>query len=665
MWQIGILLLSQIASDAKFNIQNMKQAHVRWRIVDSRLSILIVFLSVFIVYSTAVQAQDSYSPYTTRNYPSTVYWGDTHLHTKLSFDAYRLANRLPPDDAYRFARGETVTASNGMRTRLHRPLDFLVVADHAEAMGVLSDLEDGDSVLLSTNAGRRMLRRFKDSTQHGTTDPRTFQDLLMMGKEYFWPWSRKQSDLSMSYTQSVWRRVTATADRYNDPSRFTAFIGYEWSSTGNARGNLHRVVIFKDGAKKVNQVLPFSASDSSDPEALWTYLAQYEQKTGGEVLAIPHNGNLSNGEMFSLLNFAGEPLTRSYAASRSRWEPLYEVTQMKGDSEAHPFLSPTDEFADYETWNSWQGKSLPAGREWNEAEKVLKEGEYARSAFKRGLALQVELGVNPFKFGMIGSTDSHVALSAVEEDNFWGELSNGEPSANRLTQEVWPGAESTESWQYASSGYAALWATENTREALFAAMKRREAYATTGTRMTVRFFGGWSYEKLDAFRPDLVRIGYTKGVPMGGDLTNAPGRKAPTFLVCAVKDPDGASLDRIQIIKGWRTADGDLRERIYNVALSDGRRVGSDGKAAIVGSTVDVKNATYTNTIGSPELATVWTDPDFDAEQLAFYYARVIEIPTPRWTAYDAKYFRLRGDLSYVPMTTQERAYTSPIWYTP
>jgi len=368
------------------------------------------------------------------------------------------------------------------------------------------------------------------------------------------------------------------------------------------------------------------------------------------VLAIPHNGNLSSGMMFAPIDYDGNPITADYARTRSRWEPLYEVTQYKGDGEAHPILSPTDEFADYETWHvpGFFGKRPD---DWAKQKRY----EYARSALKLGLEQKAKLGVNPFKFGMIGATDSHTSFSTAREDNFWGKISFNEPSPYRAAK----------SWHFAASGMAAVWATENTRSAIFAGMKRKEAYATTGPRMTVRFFGGWGYVSTDAAAHDFVGIGYRKGVPMGGDLTHGPADKAPTFLVRVVKDPDGANLDRVQIIKGWREKEGELHERVYDVALSDGRHADSDDKVPPVGNTVDVENASYSNSIGDPELAVVWKDPDFDPAELAFYYARVIEIPTPRWTAYDAKHYGLKDLPRDVPMVTQERAYTSPIWYTP
>ena len=443
------------------------------------------------------------------------------------------------------------------------------------------------------------------------------------------------------------------------------------------------MVIFKDNAETAGQVIPFSQYDSSDPEDLWTYLQGYEDKTGGEALAIPHNGNLSTGVMFALEDAKGNPLSKGYAETRSRWEPLFEVTQIKGDSETHPLLSPEDDFADYETMSSdslfmpeiKSQRGLSDYDPWLEKfQKRLDAGdanwmrtyEYARSGLKLGLQQQSKLGINPFKFGMIGSTDAHTSLATADENNFWGKLTEAEPLATRITSgwrpainEGWPG------WKMSASGYAAVWAEENTREALFAAMKRKEVYATTGPRMKVRFFGGWDYKKDDALKPDLARIGYAKGVSMGGDLTNAPKGKASSFLIRAVKDPDGANLDRVQVIKGWHDKNGELHEKIYDVALSDSRKKNWRGKIKPVGNTVDTSDASYTNSIGDPELAVVWQDPDFNADELAFYYVRVLEIPTPRWTAYDAKFFGLKNVPEEVPMVTQERAYTSPIWYTP
>jgi hypothetical protein len=421
--------------------------------------------------------------------------------------------------------------------------------------------------------------------------------------------------------------------------------------------NLHRVVLFRDGADKASQVLPFTAQDSTDPEDLWKALADYEQKTGGQILAIAHNGNVSNGRMFAPQTLAGKPLDSDYSGRRVRWEPVYEVTQVKGDGEAHPTLSPTDEFADFETWDRGNITLTAPKQPW------MLRYEYARSGLLEGLAHEAKTGINPFKFGMIGSTDSHTGLSTATEDNFFGKFPESEPQPERIRNKM--AGLLQESWELGASGLAAVWAPENTREALFDAFRRREVYGTTGSRITLRFFGGWDFAAADVRRPDYARIGYAKGVPMGGDLLRNDKVRAPAFMVAAARDPDEANLDRIQIVKGWLDAKGVTHERIYDVALSDGRKVDpKTGQAPAVGSTVDVANATYSNSIGAPELATVWSDPDFDPAQSAFYYVRVLEIPKPRWTAYDAKYFRLKLPAE-VRTTVQDRAYSSPIWYHP
>ncbi len=518
-----------------------------------------------IMLSATVAAEDSYSPYVGNSYPRNVYFGDTHLHTNLSLDSNLWSygakligynNKLGPDVAYRFACGETVTSHNGLEARLKRPLDFLVVADHAENLGVIASLAEKDKVLLGTDSGKILFKKwqkFRRNSQISYSDVLAYTSVLVAN-----PVQDK------GYRQSVWQSVVAAAETYNQPGQFTALTGYEWTSSGGVTGsNLHRVVIFKDGPDKTNQVLPFSALDGNDPENLWSYLIAYQEKTGGEVIAIPHNGNLSMGYMFAPVTLQGEKLTREYAQVRSRFEPLFEVTQTKGTSETHPVLSQQDSFADYEIKQGWTRETMLAP-----ADKQQEQFSYARSALKLGLAHQVRLGVNPFKFGMIGSTDSHTALAAAAENNFWIK----EPRPDRAIAADAPYNVETPAGLRSASGYAAVWAEENTRESLFEAMKRRETYATTGPRMTVRFFGGWNYGKEDAFRPDLAKTGYAGGVPMGGDLTAASTGKAPSFLIRAVKDADGANLDRAQVIKGWRSADGELHEKIYNVALSDGRR---------------------------------------------------------------------------------------------
>jgi hypothetical protein len=594
-----------------------------------------------------------YSPYADRGFPTQALWGDTHLHTANSPDAFAFGNRLTPEDAYRFARGETVTSATGQRARLSRPLDWLVVADHGVAMGAMMELYAGNPDLLKDERLKRWHLMMNESPEQGV---KAAGELISAGSQGDIP----QAMLDPKIARTVWNAYTETAEQFNDPGTFTTIIGYEWTSLikGN---NLHRVLMFRGGKSKADQIIPFTFADSPDPEKLWEFMARYEEKTGGYVLAIPHNGNLSNGMMFALETLSGDPIDRAYAETRANWEPVYEVTQIKGDGEAHPFLSPNDEFAGYELWD--KGNLDLSQKKTDD----MLQYEYAREALKNGLKLEAQLGVNPFKFGMVGSTDSHTALATAAEENFFGKHTGKEPSAHRWNKPVLATpAGDVMGWEQVSSGLAAVWATENTREAIWDAFNRKEVYATTGSRILVRFWGGWDFEASDAASRLPAEIGYSKGVPMGGDLHSAPAGKAPSFLVAALKDPYSGNLDRIQIVKGWLDAKGETHEKVYDVAWGDAdrRRPGRDGKLPAVGNTVDVTNATWTNNIGDPELITVWKDPDFDAEQPAFYYARVIEIPTPRWTAYDAKRYGIDMD-DEVPMTTQERAYTSPIWYTP
>ena len=596
--------------------------------------------------------QQEFSPYAGRSFPTRVLWGDTHTHTAVSVDAGTM-NRLGQEDAYRFARGEEVTTTGGLRAKLSRPLDWLVISDHAEMYGLMPHLLAGDQDLLATEQGRR----WYDELKSGNKD-RMFATAMEIVAALQQPDPPFNSD---ELVRDAWREYTALADRYNEPGRFSAIIGYEYTTRGGF--NLHRNVLFRGDAAVANQTVPYSQFDSQNPEDLWNALADFEARTGADVLAIPHNGNLSNGLMFSVETNAGKPLTKELAALRASLEPVIEATQIKGDSEAHPFLSPDDEFADYETW-------ADANLDGTEVKKPeMLQFEYAREALKTGLKLERKLGVNPFKFGMIGSTDTHTSLPAVEEENFFGKHSGVEPEPHRWEHVVISSPMDPDltvyGWQQAAGGYAAVWATENTREAIFDAIVRKEVYATTGPRMTVRLFGGWDFTNADALSRLPAGTGYAKGVPMGGDLRAAPdGSNAPNFLVAAMKDPYSGNLDRIQIIKGWMDVKGKTYEKVYDVAWSGNRKPGADGKLPAVGNTVDVKNAAWINSIGASELITVWTDPDFDSKLHAFYYARVIEIPTPRWTAYEAKRFGISMPEN-VPMATQERAYTSPIWYTP
>jgi hypothetical protein len=602
-----------------------------------------------------------YSPYAQRGFPEQPLWGDSHLHTNLSMDAGLFGNRLSPRDAYRFARGEEVVSSTGQVVRLSRPLDWLVIADHSDGIGLFNDISIGKPELLAYEQSARWVKGFEeggDAAVQATLDLITTFSQGEMEPEMI----ALYSPGSKAY-KNLWEGVIADAESFNEPGRFTAFIGFEWTSLikGN---NMHRVVIMRDGPVRARQVVPFTMTapqGSPDPRDLWKYLANYEVKTEGEILAIAHNGNLSNGIMFPLkAQWNGSKFDDDYVTQRNKWEPLYEATQIKGDGETHPFLSPDDEFADYETWAIGNLDVSEA-----KTEDML-AGEYAREALKRGLAIETKLGTNPYKFGMIGSTDSHTSLATAEEDNFFGKHSGYEPNPHRMTHPFMKTDKGEiMGWQMVASGLAAVWATENTRGAIFDAMQRKEVYGTTGPRITVRLFGGWDFTRQDLNSRIPANVGYQKGVPMGGDLRARPdGAKAPSFMVYALRDSVGANLDRIQIVKGWLDRKGVTREKVYDAAWSGNRVQGADGKLPAVGNTVDVANANWTNTIGASELGTVWTDPDFDPAQKAFYYARVLEIPTPRWSTYDA--FRFGIDLPEgAPASTQERAYTSPIWYTP
>jgi len=597
-----------------------------------------------------------YSPYAGRNYPTRPLFGDTHLHTGFSMDAGAFGARLTPRDAYRFARGEQISSNSGQPVKLSRPLDFLVVADHSDGMGFFPQLMGGDPELLATPQGRK----WYDQIRGGQGAEAAIDIITSFGR------GQLPKGFPVPGTASyrnAWAETIKAAESFNEPGRFTAFIGFEWTSNTGGN-NLHRNVIFRGNGTQASLVEPFTTLPplgSDNPVELWKWMAMAQDKTGSEVLAVAHNGNLSNGRMFPVVEAFGKKIDADYARTRARWEPLYEMTQTKGTGEAHPFLSPNDEFADFEIWDKGNLDGSVAKT------KDMLDLEYARSGLKNGLKLEASLGVNPFKFGMIGSSDAHTGLAAMEEDNFFGKTAPQEPSPERMTKAFFDNPKSgvkIMDWEVGAAGYAAVWATENTRDAIFDAMKRRETYATTGPRMAVRFFGGWDFDAKDAHSRSPAEIGYAKGVPMGGDLSKAPNGKPPTFLVAALKDSIGANLDRIQIVKGWMNARGELQEKVYDVAWGGERKPGADGKLPAVGSTVDVANATWTNTIGAPELIAVWKDPAFNKAERAFYYLRVLEIPTPRWTAYDAKRFG-NQPLPGTRMTLQERAYTSPIWYTP
>lgn len=605
----------------------------------------------------ATPTQNNYSPGVGTDYPKQVFFGDLHLHSNISADAHSMGNLLLSSaDAYRFARGEKVVASNGLPAQLKRPLDFLSVTDHAEFMGLYRMFTIEDPRLTTTALGKAWASQYLTKPDPNETDPTrvaSSNPIAAFVNSINDPNAARDA-YPEALKHAIWADVARTADEFNAPGIFTAFTGYEWTAMRDGN-NLHRCIILKDNADVVSGWIPYSAQSSSDPEALWQALTEYESLTGGEALSIPHNGNLSNGLMWDTKRLEGGALDQEYADARMRWEPIAEVTQIKGDSETHPVLSPDDPFADFERWDEYNISNTV------KTTPDMYPGSYARSALKRGLALEKTIGANPYAFGMIGSTDDHTSLATAEEDNFFGKFANSEPGIRTPDSRM---AGLNADWELGASGLAAVWAPDNTRGDLFASMKRREVYATTGSRIVLRFFGGWQFAANSIHSPYFETIGYRDGVPMGGELSRQKEARAPSFMVQAMKDPDAANLDQVQIIKGWIDADGMTHEQIYYVALSDNRQIDpATGQPELVGSTVDLETVSFSNTIGAVQLSAQWTDPEFDASQAAFYYARAIEIPRPRWSEYDRKYFG--GDFGKAPSTVQDRAYSSPIWYRP
>ena len=601
-----------------------------------------------------------------------LYWGDTHLHSSYSPDAFLMGNQTAdPDTAYNYAKGlPVIHPYHRARIQIGTPLDFLVLSDHGEFMGVIPNILKGNPLVANTETGKRYRQMFEEGKAI-----EVFGEIIAQVNKV----TPINPDLgNEEVSRSVWGEIMAAADRHNDPGKFTAFMGWEWSSTPGG-ANLHRVVVMRDGKDKGQQFIPYTSLDSDKPEDLWKWLDSTSARTGTHFIAIPHNSNISQGLMFALQDSEGNVISKEYAATRMKWEPVVEMTQIKGDSETHPNLSPTDEFADYDTYDhliavegaeaksvftdGFLGQLSEQDRElvMKNMENVAKVGDYARSALKRGLVIEDRIGANPYKFGMIGSTDAHTGMASAEENNFHGKMAVDSTPESKTT-DVIPG---TPGWDMGAAGLVAVYAEQNTRESLFDGMKRKEVYATTGPRIQLRFFGGWNYLASDVTASDRVAIGYKKGVPMGGELSKGPAGKAPTFMITAMKDPVDANLDRIQIVKGWVDKQGMPQEKIFDVALSDGRTVGADGKIKPVGNTVDLKTATYTNSIGDAQLATLWTDPEFDPSLRAFYYIRVLQIPTPRHTLFDTIALGIDPKESGNPSTIQERAYSSPIWYTP
>lgn len=634
------------------------------RIAGLVTSIFLVIAGVFVltaVLSTEAgsakpEKSQNYSPYADIGYPTEVYWGETHLHTSISPDAGLVGDRLSPDEAFRLARGEQIMSSTGQPVKLERPYDWIVITDHAEYMGLPQAFEENDPDILKTETGKKWAEALKKGGKAG------YEAFVEMTSEFAEAKPSIPKEALVKLYRKVWDLEIDAAERNTIPGTFSAFNGFEWTQSVGGN-NLHRSVVFRDGPDKTKQVLPFSEFDSPDPEDLWKYMADYEEKTGGRVMAIEHNPNLSCGLMFAPKTWTGKPFDARYAEMRARFEPLAEISQSKGDSETTPQLSPDDQFADFERWN----KANIFGMVTTTPEML--PYNYIRSALKLGLQHQEELGVNPFKFGFIGASDQHTSLSTTRAENYFGVGTIDEPSPGRwkeffLKSHISPKLD-TYMWEMAPGGLTGVWAKENTREAIWDALYRKEVYATSGTRPTVRVFGGWEFTAKDLDSPDRVWVkeGYARGVPMGGDLANPPDGKAPAFMVKAVYDPDGAYLDRVQIVKGWLDEKGAVHERVMDVAWSGDRKPDPEtGQVPLVGSTVDVENATWTNSIGAPMLTGYWQDQDFNPKQYAFYYVRVIEIPTPRWTAYDSERFGVEMD-KQVPMTVTNRAYTSPIWY--
>ncbi len=598
----------------------------------------------------AAKASTSLPALAKDDYPRQALFGDTHVHTGWSADAGMDGAVVDPFQAYQFGLGQAVTSNTGQKAQLQRPFDWFMVTDHSDGMGVINQIIDGNPEMMAVPT----LKRWRAALQEGGAAAASAKSELV----------RMQSNGELpsqvtdpKWMQSAWTETIKAAEQYYKPGEFTTFIAYEWTVNADGGDNLHRNVIFRDGGERAAQVRPLTTFETQAPEKLWAWMKAYEDKTGGQVLAIPHNGNMSNGRMFEEQQFDGSPMTREWAETRAHYEPLYEVTQIKGQSESHPLLSPEDEFA---SWDLWDRGNLIL--------KPKPEGsyprEYWREALKVGMRIEGELGANPFRYGANAGTDTHTGLAASEEDNFFGKFKTLEPRKERWNFPLLEGeTDNYMGWEMAASGAMGVWATENTREAIWDAMKRRETFATTGPRMTLRFFAGYDFTQ-DDLGADLARAGYQRGVPMGADLAADTEGRAPTFIVAAQRDPQGANLDRVQVIKGWVDAAGELHEQVFDVAWSGERQPDAGGKLPAVGNTVDLDKASYANSIGADALTAVWSDPAFDASQRAFYYLRVLEIPTPRWTLYDK--VRFGADMpNSVPLVHQERAFSSPIWYAP
>lgn len=625
------------------------------RILITLIAVVALLFIWFFFIRTTEQPYIESAPITTKIYSEktedfnenrNAYFGDLHVHTSWSFDAFVFNVRTTPDDAYNFGKGEPIAHVSGEPIQTQRPLDFMAVSDHAEYMGVMMQMLDDESALSNLDIAEMITSSDREASINA-------YGKIGLSLALSWPYKEL---LDQGVIQSTWQHIVEAADRHYEPGKFTTFPAYEWTSNKTVifakesyAQNLHRNVIYKGG--RVSGV-PFSAFNSQDPEHLWSWMDN-ERSKGIELLAIPHNGNISNGLMYDLKTLSGESLTGEYAEARSRNEPINEVVQMKGQSMTHPILSSNDEFADYEIYafTFSQGGIPPPSQA---------KHSYVREALGNGMALEKSLGTNPFKFGFIGSTDGHNGASAFEEDNFVGKLGTADATPEIRMTELPPRPTKF----FSAAGLAGVWAKENTREAIYEALERKETFATSGPRIKLRFFGGWELKVDSLVDHDWVSEAYANGVPMGGDLPNRPATVdgGPYFIIQAIKDPEGANIDRVQVIKSFLDEDDIPREQIFEVVWAGERTITSDGKLPPIGSTVDVSSATYTNDIGVISLQTIWEDPTFDASQSAVYYVRVLEIPTPRWTTYDAVALGVEP-LTDVPVSVQERAWSSPIWY--
>ena len=596
-------------------------------------------------------------------------WGDTHLHSTYSSDAFTNGNlTATPDTAYRYAKGMPVVhPGHKAREQIGTPLDFLVVSDHAEYLGVIRSLYLNPMVTEGLSWRERLWTRFVQYLLRDAIDGQS-------GRELFTSILPKPSDNAVTAMEGweedrvsgliprqptveidTWKLITDTADAHNEPGHFTALIGWEYSLIPGG-ANLHRIVMGDINAEQAQTFAPFGFDDSSFPSDLWAWLDKTSTATGGNFIAIPHNSNISKGSMFDVRDIRGADIDADYAEIRRYWEPVVEITQIKGDSETHPALSPEDEFADFETYPYY------IQREWTDY--VPQPADYIRSALKTGLALKSAIGVNPYQFGVIGSTDAHTSLPAAEEDNFHGKMAT-DSVPSRKSGGWSDDARGTFGWGMSASGLAAVWATENTREAIVAAMRRREVYATSGPRIAVRVHGGWNLSAGMMNQPAFPENLATLAVPMGGEIVGANEDGQFSLLIEAQADPNGANLDRVQVIKGWVDTAGMTHEEIYNVAWAGQNRVAEDGSLMPVGSSVDMRTGLTANSIGAPQLSALWVDPQFDPAQAAFYYVRVLQIPTARHSLLDKLALADPEIDTRRPDTIQERAYTSAIWYRP